>query len=600
MPTSTNSSVGAPHAPLTVWLATQCQLIHGVIQAQLHRAPDWRCVAMYPAHAQAHSVSDLLNKVIERGQFQLRPSDNGLHVGYPIKRKGTLWGVLVFELREGDQRRLPECIQQLKLGQFWLECLLRKTSGTTVTPYDASEAMLPDSAMATSALTLLHLALKEPTLAEVGISLANQLASLMGAVRVSIGWRHGNTIDLQAVSFSAHFDRRTDAMQRVEHVLHESLQQGVPVHRRATDTSDNPARDALLSSHYQLLQEQHLKAIYTFPLRTDQHIVGAMCIELHKRDALTPSQDQLLQHVLGDVARVIECRRQADVGVWQGVKQRMQKRLARWFGKDEWRGRVTAGVVIALLGIMWVSIEYRPSMAATLEADSVYWVVAPHDGFLGDVKVRPGDTVTDDAVLAQMQDDDLRLERRKVSSMAQQSQQAYDAALANGQRVEAAIARAQWEQARIQLQLLDQQLKRTQLVAPMAGVIVSDDMTQRQGAPVTQGDVLFEIAASDQYRLDIFVDEQYLSAIYEGQAGYFQLSSWPDHPLRLTIKAITPQSEIRDSRNVFRVEAQIESADVQARLRPGMTGTARIDFGRRAIGWILFHDMWHWWRRWTL
>src|SRR5690606_37880725 len=185
-----------------------------------------------------------------------------------------------------------------------------------------------------------------------------------------------------------------------------------------------------------------------------------------------------------------------------------------------------------------------------------YLVVSPQDAYLGAISARPGDLITKGAVLAQLNDEDLRLERRKIASQAQQYRQAYDSALANSNRVDAAIASAQLDQASIQLQLLDQQLTRTQLLAPVDGIVVSDDIAQTRGAPVKQGDVLFEIAAQKKYLVQLFVDERDIAQLQPGQAGELKLTSLPAKIFTTRVKTITPISEVRDGRNYFRVELE--------------------------------------------
>ena len=197
-------------------------------------------------------------------------------------------------------------------------------------------------------------------------------------------------------------------------------------------------------------------------------------------------------------------------------------------------------------------------------------------------------------MLAQLKDDDLRLERRKFISQVQQYRQAYDAALANSSRVEAAIAEAQQEQATIQLQLVEQQLERTRLLAPVDGLVVSDDISQTLGAPVKQGETLFEIAALHGFFVQMYVDERDIAQIISSQEGLLKLSSLPGESFVLRVKAITPLSEVREGRNYFRVDADLIGDS--AVLRPGMSGTGKIMVGRRSLGWIWFHDLWHWLR----
>ncbi|HCS63595.1 MAG TPA: hypothetical protein DIW64_05585 [Cellvibrio sp.] len=329
-------------------------------------------------------------------------------------------------------------------------------------------------------------------------------------------------------------------------------------------------------------------------LRKGGAIIGALTIELDKQQALDNAQRVFVQQSLQFASAILALQQQASASVWRGVKQRLAQRLSRWLGEDSWRGKLIAAALLVFVVVLFVPVEYRLSADASLQTTEKHWVVAPQDGYLGKVLVRPGDAVTKGAPLAQLNDEDLRLERRKLASQVQQYRQAYDTALANSLRVEAAIASAQMEQASIQLRLIDQQLERTQLVAPMDGIIVSDDISQTQGAPVKQGDLLFEVAAATGFLVQLFVDERDIAAVQVGQEGEVKLTSLPNELFTLRVKTITPISEVREGRNYFRVDAALVTES--AALRPGMSGSGKLQVGRRALGWIWFHELWYWLR----
>jgi multidrug resistance efflux pump len=65
------------------------------------------------------------------------------------------------------------------------------------------------------------------------------------------------------------------------------------------------------------------------------------------------------------------------------------------------------------------------------------------------------------------------------------------------------IARIAAEQA-----LVQRQLDRAELRAPFDGVVLSGDFSQKLGSAVSQGDTLFTIVASKEYRLVLDIEEQ--------------------------------------------------------------------------------------------
>lgn len=142
------------------------------------------------------------------------------------------------------------------------------------------------------------------------------------------------------------------------------------------------------------------------------------------------------------------------------------------------------------------------------------------------------------------------------------------------------------------MQLLNNQLQRTQLSSPLEGIIIEGDLSRSLGAPVERGQVLFEIAPLNTYRLVLLVDESDVADIAIGQQGTLVLTALPNQKLPFVIEQIATVFEQTSGQVKYRVEARVE-ADPQM-LRPGMQGIGKIDIDRRSHFWILFHEMTDW------
>ena len=593
-------------ASLKLWLSMQCQMLGGVsaamlVQTSVGEPP--RILAKWPTVA-ANNVAlrEALKQVVDKGRLHLAPDDEGYFIlGQPLVIEGESWGVLLLRIQLADKKELPSVIKHLKLGQYWLQFLLQQAANTS------SPVVAPVLEKNSASVALLQLnanLLKEHSLQETAISLVNLLAGSVQATRVSLGLRQKKNIALEAVSFSANFDPRTQAMQALTEAMVEAMEQGVGIDFSPATLGDSEANSAVDSespapvfikrAHQQLQQQQQLQSVHSLLMRNGDTIIGVLIVELDKQAALSAEQRLFLQQGLHFAGAILALHQQASASVWQGLKWRAIQRLERWFGEESWRGKIIATLLLGLVIALFVPLDYRISADATLQTTEKYLVVSPQDGYLGKIIARPGDSVKKGSALAQLNDEDLRLERRKLASQVQQYRQTYDTALANSSRVEAAIASAQMDQASIQLRLIDQQLERTQLSAPIDGIIVSDDISQTQGAPVKQGDVLFELAAAQGFLVQLFVDERDIAAVQAGQEGQVKFSSLPGEVFAVHVKRITPISAVREGRNYFRVD--VELARELDSLRPGMTGTGKLMVGRRALGWVWFHDLWYWLR----
>ena len=88
---------------------------------------------------------------------------------------------------------------------------------------------------------------------------------------------------------------------------------------------------------------------------------------------------------------------------------------------------------------------------------------------------------------------------------------------------------------------------RTRLIAPFDAVVVRGDLSQSLGSPVQRGDVLFEVAPLDGYRIILEIDERNISDTSIGQRGHLTLSALPRQPLPLIVERLTPVATAEES-----------------------------------------------------
>ena len=105
---------------------------------------------------------------------------------------------------------------------------------------------------------------------------------------------------------------------------------------------------------------------------------------------------------------------------------------------------------------------------------------------------------------------------------------------------------------------------------------------------------VLEIAPLDAYRVILYVDESDIDELRVGQQGTLMLTAKPGelHALRVTL--VTSVAQVRDGKNLFRVEAALQRQD--ATLRPGMEGVAKVYVGERKLVWIWTHRLFDWLR----
>jgi RND family efflux transporter MFP subunit len=227
-------------------------------------------------------------------------------------------------------------------------------------------------------------------------------------------------------------------------------------------------------------------------------------------------------------------------------------------------------------------------------------VTAPIQGYIAQAKARPGDRVAKDELLARLDDRALRVERTRWQSELEQKSKEYQRAIAESERSRVQVLHAEMEQSQARIDLIEEQLARTEIRAPFEGLVVRGDLSQMLGAPVQRGDVLFEVAPLDEYRIQLRVDERDINEVAVGQSGTLILSSLPAMPLGFRVTKLTPLSVAEEGRNNFHVEARL--IDDNPAVRPGMQGYGKVSVGERKLTYIATAHLFQWvrmtWWRW--
>jgi multidrug efflux pump subunit AcrA (membrane-fusion protein) len=312
---------------------------------------------------------------------------------------------------------------------------------------------------------------------------------------------------------------------------------------------------------------------------------GAITFERQTKDRFEPAEIAVLDAVACALAPILEEKRRNDRWLIAKIGEAIGRQFSRLFGPGHLRRKlaVLAAIAVGAAGYWWTD-TYRISTEAIVEGSMQRSVGAPFNGFVKEAPVRAGDQVTEGQLLAMLDDRDLVLERLRWVTERQRKVLEHEKALGDRNRAEVKIAATQIEQADAQIRLVDEHISRARLTAPFNGLVVSGDLSQAIGATVQRGQVLFEIAPLDSYRVMLDVDETQIGDVSIGQSGRLVVSSLPNETIPVAVAKITPVAKAHDGRNFFRVEARLTGAAPQ--LRPGMRGAAKLNVDERRVAWI--------------
>jgi RND family efflux transporter MFP subunit len=471
--------------------------------------------------------------------------------------------------------------QLLQLGSAWL-------------PLFMHQAPKPPPARDRSVLGFVATALEHEAFRAAATAVATELATHLACERVSLGFLHGREIRVEAISHSASFDARTKLIRDIAAAMEEAVDQEATLVYPPPD----PGVTDLSKAHAGLCEAQADGAVCTLLLSASGRVLGALTLEYPADRSPDREHVPLCQQVAALVGPILDSKRREERWIGWKVWDAVGRLASELFAPDRpGRKLVAGGVATLVLILTLVPATYRISAPARLEGTVQRVMVAATDGYIAESRTRAGDVVKQGEILGALDDMELKLERRKWLGRRAQVAKKYRAALARHDRAEVNIVLAQLEQADAEIALLDEQLLRTQLVAPFDGVVARGDLSESLGSPVERGEVLFEVAPLDRYRIILEVDEREISDVELGQPGELTLSAIPGESLPLHVERITRVATSEDARNFFRVEAGLEKAP--KRLRPGMEGVGKIEAGRRSLLWIWTHSLFDWFRLWA-
>jgi biotin carboxyl carrier protein len=413
------------------------------------------------------------------------------------------------------------------------------------------------------------------------LAFCNDLAKQIKAHRVSVGtFRKGHSTIVVTNNGDA---RKLD--QSVAKLLSGAVDEALD--QASVITSPELEDGILINQAAEAVQRLNLSPTIVVPLFTNDRPEGGVIVELAKQGQLNAFVVGFVNDAVALVGPVLSLMQRDELGLIERTRLKWGRKSQRLMGDDaRWVRWSFFAVLASLLLLSFMPVSHTINSPARVEGAVTRNVTAPAQGFIKKVFVRPGDAVTQDQPLAELADRELQLERNKLLSEAAMHDSSYMTAMARNDRAAMMQAQSKQGEARAQLELVDQQLTRGILVAPMEGVVLEGDLTQQIGSPVERGQNLMTVAPKNRFRTIIELDERDIRWVKVGQISTLSLSALPWNDIEIKVERINPMAVVRDGHNVFEIEASIAKADQQeviSQLRPGLRGVAKVNVGEDSI-----------------
>lgn len=536
---------------------------------------NWRILLSIPPGGATLPDADFLAVALAEGVSR----EGGL-LAFAVGGEESGEGVVVLEIKENnDPGRSAALVELLGvLPDFW------QTNRTV--------RQLRDQLKGVSGVLDLGLVVAgQKKFSAASFATCNELAARLGCDRVSLGWQDDTVLKLRAISQADKFDSRSTIVRQVEAAMEETFDQDETLIYPKESKSD-----AIIREHGAYAQEAKVPFLCSVPIRANKVSRGVLLLE--RESEPFDLGDRALLRVMADqvgprLADLRELDRWWPVRLWRKLK----KNAAGFLGHKHTGPKLAGlGVALLLLFLIFGRLPYSVEAPATVRSDHVVFVTAPFDGFIGEVFFRVGDIVEEGATLVTFDTQELLVQQAAELANLNRYNKEMERARAQNALADMRVAEAQANQARAVLDRTRYHLEQSEIRAPMSGVIVEGDLRKRLGAPVRQGDVLFQQARLDELYVQIEVSERDVHEVLNRTEARMLFAAQTDEAFHLIIERIQPAGMPTPSGVVFRVRA-VGAESPPDWWRPGMSGTAKIDTGWRNAGWIFTHRTADWLRR---
>jgi multidrug efflux pump subunit AcrA (membrane-fusion protein)/GAF domain-containing protein len=516
------------------------------------------------------------------------PNGAGAHIFVTILRAdGKIVGVstVVADCRDASVVQSTAPLRELAAGLT--EGFAARQDAQT----RAADAMLVRRAMAVLSTTQ-----DGKGFSGASLNLVNEMARQLKCSRVSLGWIKGKGVRLEAMSDTEHVRRHSAQVGELELAMAECLDQQQPIVCPVPEGAEPVIAHAVLHAHRKVTGNQPNRYILSIPLRQRDEWVGVLTLE-RSDEAFDSTLIRQMQLIADVVAPHLADRRQADRWLHHHVGDDVLKAGSYLLGPRHvaWK-LLGVAVLIALIASLLIHMDYRVSADFVLEAQSKRIVPSPFEGILDKALTEPGKPVRAGDVLAELSTTEQSMQLAEAQAKLKLSKLQRDQSLAERKQAEAAQAAADAEALAARVAMLEHQIEKSKVRAPIDGIVLSGYWQDKVGGVVEQGKEMFQIAPLSDLIAIVRVGEADIDYIQPGQEGYLATRSAPEAKFHIKVTRIVPMASPVNGANVFEVWSEFQGIDAQlapvmGALRPGMEGLAKIHTESRSLAWIATHKL---------
>jgi multidrug efflux system membrane fusion protein len=247
-----------------------------------------------------------------------------------------------------------------------------------------------------------------------------------------------------------------------------------------------------------------------------------------------------------------------------------------------------AGLGALLLILIFVPWNMKVVGDVTILPANRTPVTAEVEGIVKAVYHREGTALKKGEVIASMVDNEYRLALEQNRTRGDLLRKEISQSESIGDSLTARMKRIELEQVEREILFYQEQLKRTNIIAPVGGVLTTPKLEEKVGLLLKRGEEFCGLADMNSPRAEIAIEEGDTSYLKLGQRVRLKMNAFPTRKFYGTVTLLGSQLTTRNNTPYFRVEARVDNTGLL--LKSGMAGKAKVEVGYHSIGYVLLRD----------
>jgi RND family efflux transporter MFP subunit len=432
-------------------------------------------------------------------------------------------------------------------------------------------------------------------------TIVNATSALITYDLCAIGILEKGKMRLGALSGTSELDRSKPEVRRLEELLQWVFFSGATVSVTQSEdgriVADRPETEEKFRA---VFAETGLRSFYGVLLSDEEGKLGALAFESREPLMFDEETRDLLQILVNQATvavRNAQLYQQVPLaGFWKPLLERRRKLVAL----PRQRRTLWIGVAAAALVFAFFPWRLRIAGPTRILPSSRAAVTSGVDGVVAAVRKHEGDRVTAGEVIATLRDE-------AYAANLAESEAGLAVAESNiarhrdaGDAASMFEAQSQREELLAKIAFAREELARTRLTSPIAGVLVTPRVEERIGQYMRRGNEFCVVADVGTITAEVAVPEADAALIRAGQRVSLKLNPFPTQTFLAQVTRVGARVREEGEERFLIAEARAENP--QGQLKTGMVGTAKVWAGRRSIAVLLLRKpvRWLWRKIWPL